>query len=207
MTGATVLPPTFWRKRPRRSAQRHGPATGTPALTNRRTGKQRRCGKRHRGALPRAPALPPAGGRRAARFRWVVQGVAAPPSPTRPEGNHPAAGAARRKACLAPPTTARSGYARATDGRTAEPYEAGTPRVLGGKACLAPHEVNDAGLATLVGGCPYVVVKRRLAGWMPGRGSCCGAWRPSSLVRRPVRPTSPVRIFRLRKDLDGFGMP
>ena len=140
----------------------------------------------------------------------LVNGQPAGPGRSTPvgwvEGSRPYRRPTRPTREITPPP-ARSGYARATDGRTAEPYEAGTPRVPGGKACLAPHEVNDAGLATLVGGCPYVVVKRRLAGWMPGRGSCCGAWRPSSLVRRPVRPTSPVRIFRLRKDLDGFGMP
>ena len=85
MTGATILPPTFWRKRPRRSAQRHGPATGTPALTNRRTGKQRRCGKRHRGALPRAPALPPAGGKgtrsRPCRRPRARREITPPPGP------------------------------------------------------------------------------------------------------------------------------
>jgi len=75
------------------------PASCVLTPGNRRHGSRARAPRKAKtaGRCPAAPALPPAGGkppRSRGRKRWIV---------------------------LAPPTPARSGYARATDGRTARP--------------------------------------------------------------------------------------
>ena len=111
-------------------------------MTNRRHGKHGGAPRKgeHRGALPTP--------RRSLRQAGEGTRVAALPSPTRPREITPPPGPQAVR-LLAPPTTARSGYARATDGRTAQPESCWERRKAGGSGRKerAPHpaKVNDAG--------------------------------------------------------------
>ena len=71
-------------------------------------------------------------------------GVAVPLSLGRHKGNHTDAGAARRKACLAPPTSARCCFARPTDSGTAQPEPLGKSERQGARGeHRAPHPAES----------------------------------------------------------------